>query len=270
MTDNAAEAILDDMEKQGFPLEIRVTEMLKAHGWSVYNQEPYFDRNTNKQRTIDIEGIRSIDLPKGEWVFQVRLIIECKKCSKPWVFYVSDISRDEIRNELPFYTKIYSDSSNQLDFPKNQIQTDDYVPQILFKKELEQLIFEKLARIAYEPFTDGKGNSIRRARTQVCNAIIDLKRDLAQSMGVEIPHYMLFKPIIILDGQLYTYQEENLIKKKGLYYYVRFYDETFIIEVVTIGFLNEYLTKIENNINNFLRTQEARTLQAIETKKAAN
>jgi hypothetical protein len=253
MPDNITEQILEDMEKQGFPLEVRATEMLKTHGWRVSNQEAYFDRETGKQRTVDIESVKGIALPK-ELAFQIRLIIECKKCSKPWVFYVSDMNRDEIRKELRFYAQVHIDKLDQLAYQKKLYEVNELTTQGLFQDELVQPVFDKLAHIAYEPFTNGQGNSIHKARMQVCNAIMDMKRHLTQDTEVEIPHYILLKPIIILDGQLYAYQDRNLNKKEGLYYSVSFYYVRFMIEVVTIGFLDEYLREIENNINNFQRS----------------
>jgi hypothetical protein len=253
MPDNITERILEDMEKQGFPLEVQVTEMLKTHGWHVSNQEAYFDRETGKQRTIDIESIKDIELPK-ELAFQIRLIVECKKCSKPWVFYVSDMSKEEIRRELRFYSQVHIDTLDQLAFQKKPPEINELTTQVLFLDKIVQPVFDKLSHITYEPFTNGQGNSIHKARMQVCKALRDMNQHLAQDREVEIPHYILLKPVIILDGQIYTYQDQNLNTKEGLYYSVSLYYDRFIIEVVTIGFLDKYLREIENSINNFQKS----------------
>lgn len=89
MSDNVIEKILKDMDEQGFPLEVRVTEILKTHGWHVHNQEAYFDAETGKQRTVDIVSIKDARTFEVEsrkkyvhdWDFQVRLFVECKKAS---------------------------------------------------------------------------------------------------------------------------------------------------------------------------------------------
>lgn len=77
--------ILDDMEKTGFPLEVDVTNWLMEKGWSVFPQYTYFDEHTKKIRAIDVlafylrKGLRLTDSP--------RLIVECKKSEKPWIFH---------------------------------------------------------------------------------------------------------------------------------------------------------------------------------------
>ena len=85
MPDDIIKKILDDMDRQGFPLEVRVTETLKSHGWSVDNQEAYFDEETGKQRTVDIVSIKDVDVIPSEkdWAFQIRLVAECKHQSHP-------------------------------------------------------------------------------------------------------------------------------------------------------------------------------------------
>jgi hypothetical protein len=245
------------MDKQGFPLEVQVTETLKTHGWGVHNQEAYLDIETGKQRTIDIESIRDIHLPKEEWNLQVRLLVECKKCTKPWVFYVSDTHKEEITEQLRINAKIYTDQISQLAYlnsvDENRDKFTDTSNQYLFKRELTKPIFDKMAYVTYEPFTSGKGNRIHRAQMQVIGATIHLNRKLGQDNSIQIPHCIFLKPLIILDGQLYAYQDMSLIKERGLYYSANFNDSRFIIEVITADHLETYLKGIDSNISDFQR-----------------
>jgi hypothetical protein len=50
MPDDLTERILEDMEKQGFPIEVRVTEMLKTLGWGVSTKRP---TSTGKKANIE-------------------------------------------------------------------------------------------------------------------------------------------------------------------------------------------------------------------------
>jgi len=258
MPDDIIKKILDDMDRQGFPLEVRVTEMLKSHGWSVDNQEAYFDEETGKQRTVDIVSIKDVDVIPSEkdWAFQIRLVAECKKCGKPWVFYVSDMNRNQIEQRLAVDARIHIDGVGQLLYDKDKGPRDipkDIGYTTLFSHALFRPVFDRLANIAYEPFTNGKGNSIHKARMQVCSAMMDLKHKLEQDT-VEILHYILIKPVIILDGQLYAYQDQDLSRSEGLYYSVSHHDSRYMIEVVTVDFLQTYLKEIENNISDFQRS----------------
>jgi len=257
MPDDIIKKILDDMDKQGFPLEVRVTELLKTNGWSVNNQKAYFDTETGKQRTIDIEGAKDFDvLPlekyPHDWTFQVRLTVECKKSSKPWVFYASNMGRDEIEQRLQIDAQIHTDEVGQLAYPKEpHDEIIDYVYR--FKRKLVRPALDRLANIAYEPFTNGKGHSIHKARMQIIGALMDIRQKLTQDT-VEILHCILFKPVIVFDGELYVYQDQSLSRSEGLYYLVSHHDSRFIIEVVTIDFLQAYLKGIENNIGDFQRS----------------
>jgi hypothetical protein len=52
--DEIKKKIETDMQIQGFPLEVKTSEILEAHGWEVTNQASYLDLETRKNRTIDI------------------------------------------------------------------------------------------------------------------------------------------------------------------------------------------------------------------------
>lgn len=80
MSDDEVKKIQADMEKQGFPLEIKTSEILDAHGWEVTNQASYLDSESGKNRTIDIVAERNVIL-NSKWGFDVWICIECKKKS---------------------------------------------------------------------------------------------------------------------------------------------------------------------------------------------
>ena len=269
MPDNVIEKILKDMDEQGFPLEVRVTEILKTHGWHVQNQETYFDAETGKQRTVDIVSIkdaRTLEVESRkkythDWAFQVRLFVECKKSIKPWVFYASEIGKDQIEESLSINAQIHTDKVDRLIYPKDSHDAFDRTDTDGLHRFTQELarpaLLERLASIAYEPFTNGKGHSIHKARIQVCSALIYLKHKLEQDTP-EILLCTLLKPVIIFDGRLYVYKDQNLTECEGLYYSVSHDDSRFLIEIVTVDFLHTYLERIENNIGNFERSFKAK------------
>jgi len=102
MTEDEVKKILEDMKKQGFPLEVRTSEILKAHDWEVTNQAAYTDIEKGKHRTVDIVAEKNVFYKPNELGFDIRFVIECKRTTKSWVFYSSDIDLDkeEIRRKF--------------------------------------------------------------------------------------------------------------------------------------------------------------------------
>ena len=87
--------VREEIEKTGLPTEIKATDILRANGWSVYNEYPYLDVNENKVRTLDVVADKSFlksntanSADKKEIDFSCTLFIECKKSVKhSWVFF---------------------------------------------------------------------------------------------------------------------------------------------------------------------------------------
>lgn len=76
MPEDEVKKILEDMEKHGFPLEAKASEILKAHKWEITNQMAYLDSEERRFRTVDIvaEGNVRVTPSFGLW-----LIIVCFK-----------------------------------------------------------------------------------------------------------------------------------------------------------------------------------------------
>jgi hypothetical protein len=125
--------------------------------------------------------------------------------------------------------------------------------QFLLKNKFVPSVFKKLAYIPFEPFTNGEGMSVHKARMQVCNAILDIDENFAENWGgtIDFPYGIIFVPIIVLDGQLCTYEDSKLEKTDGLYYYVTCYGSSFMIDVVISDFFENYLDNIEKTISRF-------------------
>jgi len=52
--DEIRKSVLDNIERQGLPLEARASEVLEACGWEVTSQFGYLDVERRKFRTVDI------------------------------------------------------------------------------------------------------------------------------------------------------------------------------------------------------------------------
>ena len=259
MSEEEIKNILKDIEEQGFPLEVKTSEVLETHDWKVTNQVAYLDSEEKKYRTVDIVAEKNILLKPPKLRFDVYLVIECKKSSEPWVFYASDfdLNKPEIKSKAIASTQSFIGELAYQGKSHERLR-NLMITQFLLQNHLISPIFGKLGYIPFEPFKGGQGRSIHKAQMQVCNAILDLEdRQFEEEVEITFPHGIIFIPIIVLDGHLYTYENEKLNPEEGLYYYVTYADSSFMIEIVTEGFLDTYLSTIEEQIKNFQTREPA-------------
>jgi len=253
MSDDEVKRILEDMEKQGFPVEVRTSEILKAHDWEVTNQAAYSDIQKGKHRTVDIVAEKNVLYKPDKLGFDIWLVIECKRSTKPWAFYSSDIDLDKEEVRRKFVSSSQLDI-NQIAYQKGLHEKiiDLIRNRFLFKNRLALPTFRKLAHASFEPFTEGKGMSLHKAQMQVRSAILDMEENLDyMERMTAFPYGIFFVPIIVFDGHLYTYENRELKTTEGLYYYVTMYGSAFMIEILTIQFFERYLTTLEANTQSF-------------------
>lgn len=251
MSEDERKRILKDIEAQGFPLEVETSEVLEAHGWEITNQVAYMDYEKKKYRTVDILAEKNVLLKPSKLAFDVYLVIECKKSTNPWVFYASnfDLNKPEIGRKAVASTQFFI---CQLAYQKkSHKRLGLMINQFMFQNHLFSPIFGKLAHIPFEPFTKGQGRNIHKATMQVCNAILDLEDRRFREVEFTFPYGIIFIPLIVLEGHLYTYKNEKLNSEDSVYYYATYADSSFMLEIVTNGFLNTYLELFEDQIKNF-------------------
>jgi hypothetical protein len=248
MADEEKRKIISDMEMQGFPIEIKTSEILEAHGWEVTNQASYLDSQLKKSRTIDIIAEKNVIL-KSKLGFDIWLCIECKKAKNPWVFCAKDL--DLTKEE--FRRKVVSSAH----FSENEQSHKKGLLGLVMREFLLEILYPqsglKLAYNSFEPFTEGKNLSIHKARMQVCNLILDLDKNV--SIGtlsrVSEPYCVLYLPMIVIGNQLYRYENDQLVSTDGLYYCFSYRHSSFISEVVTTESFEKHLNNLEHSMLKF-------------------
>ena len=223
------ERVKEEIMKSGLPLEIEISEILKQNGWSVDNQSHYFDEQHEKARQIDIIATKSFRSKTSQFFdeISIKLIIECKKSSKPWLFYAVEKGVDSsfaTSEELAFVNyALYV--KNWIKLKKEQKQQTKVT---LTKEEMAEGLriffdqFNKLASlthyyneygkeiglIPYVAFIKkGKENGkdeLFEAKNQVIKALI-YTTDLYQSTPNILKQSSIgfVYPIIVFDGKLY-------------------------------------------------------------------
>ena len=90
--DDRKAEVLKAVEQTGFPLELRVSEMLQSRGYFVANSVYYIDQDEGKGREIDIRAVKNYDFVHNQEKYFVRhcLLLECKRMlRRPWVIFTS-------------------------------------------------------------------------------------------------------------------------------------------------------------------------------------
>lgn len=213
MSTDEERKILEDIKKTGYPLEVDVANWLIEKGWSVFPQYPYFDKQAKKIRAIDMVAshygwaIMSGGLP--------RLIVECKKSEKPWIFYsvrpmhleVPEKAKFVGFNELLLVSKAmraFSLFQPYIDLKENQIGV----------RELTELI-EKMRKLHFFredlPIAHSCHVAFRKKKEDVPD---DFQEAIYQLRGayLEIAESPLRGPIfiaIVLRGKLFEFKKKN-------------------------------------------------------------
>lgn len=256
MSKKLIDNILVDMNKQGFPLEVQTSEALQSFGWDVNNQVFYQDSESIKNRTLDIVAEKNIIL-RSNLGFDVWLFIECKKVNKPWVFYTKNIdaTNEEIVRTFSSSTQFFINNLAYQNHKNEEVM--NYIQNFIFKNKLQNLFSNKIAFNTFEPFTEGNGMSIHKARMQLSNSILDLSRKMDGEIlpNISFPYGILFLPIIVLDGQLLIYEKDQLNFGESVNYHLFYSGSSFIIEIITAKKLVSYLENLEKIINNFKKIQ---------------
>lgn len=247
------EKIKEDIEKSGLPLEIDVNDILRKRGWEVSNQRYYLDQVEKKPRYTDIVATRleEIKSPKLDRL-NITLIMECKRSSKPWVFYT--VPKGEMHE--PSFGQVFLikfNSQPKLPYPEYKLFWHSHY----FLGNVN-----KIAIRSYVAFAEGK-NGINTAINQSLKALIYNKNETSvlltklprEVWGVIIIYY----PVVILDGEIYECEKnKNGLKiSKATYeqYEVHYgvsetvKEETYLVDIVKKEFLHKYLTWLDDEIS---------------------
>jgi hypothetical protein len=257
------EKIIEELKKSGYPLEIKVTLALESRGWNVLNQEGYIDVEANKWRTIDILATKSIELSESIYErLHLSLAIECKKIEKPWVFFVRYKKPLRIFDPLAACGLIKLESKpfiHPLHFENLVDCFHYYSPD-----------FSKVAVISYEPFQKTEKSIIFEAKTQVIKFLSydrEKMRDffIMEEAKEKVKHHLkttnlisVAYPLIIVAGDLFEVEFEDekpkLIRSNYIQYLTSFgipFPESYLIDIMKIDFLKEYLDIIEEKAQQF-------------------
>jgi hypothetical protein len=194
--------ILDWLESQGYPLEMRVASSLTKADFWVRQSQYYFDPETNVSREIDVIATKTDILG----FLEIDFMIECKTSSKPWLLFTSE-------ETLNNYNRLFA--FGVLSNATKKVLADhmfDSRTQELFEERLFSLPwFKKEGRVAYgmtQAFTSGSDVAYK-ASINTLKAALSRKIEIENERSGQYPLLFAF-PVIVVEGQLFEcYLNQN-------------------------------------------------------------
>lgn len=108
------DAVLDAINKSGYPLQTVVSAMLRNGGFDVQEEWSFIDSNSGSLRALDMQAEKRLCEPSRSLRVRptVNLLVECKQSDLPYVFFSSP-DRSVIRT-FPVVAGLHQDVINVL------------------------------------------------------------------------------------------------------------------------------------------------------------
>jgi len=191
------------------------------------------------------------------------LAIECKKIEeKPWVFFVRDKKPLRIFNPLAAFGLIKLESKP----PIHPLHLENLADCLHYYSPN----FSKVAMISYEPFQKAGKSVIFEAKTQVIKFLSYEREKMRNFLSMEEAREKVKSqlkttnlisvayPLIIVAGDLFEMEfgdeKPKLTRSNYIQYLTSFgipFPESYVIDIMRIDFLKEYLEIIEKKAQQF-------------------
>ena len=235
--------ILKKIQETGFPLELRVSKVLRDSDYYVANNLYYVDRDEGKGRELDIRAHRNFEIPHPNKTYWVRncLLVECKKSKDPWVVFTSPRTYHDI-------------DTKTLDYQGTQ--TNDWLTAGLVEwldGNHPFALYERRGRTSFTPFSNSR--TLFKALIGAVKATIASKKEgFSAGYGSVVFYY----PLVVLEGELY---EAHLNVKNAIdlvkcdsvlfsfsYQSEKYEHERFAVMVLCEKAFPEFLRQLEDTL----------------------
>lgn len=253
MTDDLLGKVMESVKKSGFPLQLRVADILQGRGYHVAHSLYFVDRDEGKGREIDLRGLFNSSLKADGRDHFVRhcILIECKKSARPWVVFTSpSTTYDPSVVDIAFRGMSSEDAWPSI----LELFGERFVSRHPFRgvPRRGRGYFEPILKGGSGSATDAEfGSNIYSALTTVAKAAIEM-RDTR--FAAERKSICAFYPIILFEGRLFeAYSGGNHLAVEevesvivSFFYRSRSYaDEKFDIPIVRLQALPRLLESLE-------------------------
>jgi len=238
--------IAKEINKTGFPLELRVSKSLQGKGYHIANNLYFIDQDEGKGREVDMRALKHYEFKSGGKTYFVYhcLLIECKKSAeKPWIIFTSPKT---VYDSLLFYLHCRG--------VKKNIKWVDYGIPAKMEKIHPLSISKRRGRSFFEPFkSDKEGKTIYESLIKSVKAAIAMRDN---EFGVFSNTVCIYYPVVIFDGKLYEAylddrnkivpQKADSIMVSFFYESPKYQDERFIVPIVTERYLSTFCSDLDS------------------------
>jgi len=176
----------------GFPLEMKLSNILLDNEFEVAQSIYFRDSESNKFRETDIIASKFIN-KNGLWIY-ITFVIECKKSNdKPWVILMNKGITNQIENQLP----IYHTQNAQIFLLQTNKETD-FKSDLLFRNNRE---FGYTLQTAFNKGVDRSYESIQSV-TKACEYFSQKSNERSKVCA-------LYFPVIVVEGKLFKANYKN-------------------------------------------------------------
>ena len=251
--------IIEDINKTGYLLELFIARKIHARKWRTFINRSYIDPETNKIRETDVFAFKTYEYENV--MFNIHLVIETKKHSKPWVVFVNHYDAEITKDFRSFETHLFIDNFSF-----------DIIDTMAFSEKLPRIQVDFIGRNFYEAFkSPNEPSKIYESILAVGKAALyhrdkDLEDYKTYNKGMiddsdnydktKRTYFSIYLPVIILEGVLSiaTVNESlDLDFDESKYCPVDLdfsdndmQDSTYLVDIITKNYIDEYLDKIEN------------------------
>lgn len=261
MSGDLLQRVRSDLDKQGYPLEMRTARAFEKLGWRVELGRLYTDSSTGKQRDIDVVASKSAEKDR-EALVTVEFVVECKQSrDKPWVGFASPVSTDRffmfdsvVTGELSARTLdaliASSDSSGEFFKPSG-------------------LVWHGISR-AFGDSKDGDPTApyaaVRGAVSASAALAAEAEERIEKLIDAKFAWPTITVPLVVVDGPMVQYTldgdgNDSLALVRDAWVQTHHHNSSYLLAVRVVAFeaLEEYLSDITPRV---ARLAEALTHQA--------
>lgn len=194
MTKELENKVLKWINKEGYPLEMKASQILRKIGFDVGQSIFYLDSDTQDSREIDIVAYKYFRI--SDFWITFAFVIECKSSiDKPWIAFTSKEERLYPKDFI-----IHRDANKKGKSILREISRHDELKELsLFK------LNERTAYSTIRAFTEGPDMTYKamKSATKATAALVE-KGNKARDV------FRFFFPVILIDSKLFEcYLDEN-------------------------------------------------------------
>jgi len=249
MSDNLEAQILSEINKTGFPLELRISDSIESRGYIKKHSVYYVDDDEGKGRELDILAHKFLWNQKGKinWFVDTYLAIECKKSDKPWVIFTSQKDGDDDNNIFTYDHMV-----------QQELEIPVWSPDEIWETVIDPVTtisphfsHSRIGRTYFIPFTNSETSEmIYKSLTTSVKATIAIKKN----SGYAGSRLYFYYPTVVLQGRLFESYLENgeskLVESEMLpvsftYKSANYEPVNFIVPIVTENAFGKYLNSLE-------------------------